>query len=111
MVPGTVKVALMLPFEETARPRYCIALGLNDSSSSSSIAEDGLRPLIRRRAMADEGVKDAEGTPPPPLPNDIPFDLTIRGRYIERVQGVKEGTPTPNVGVAVSRVNGMSFQS
>jgi len=107
MVPGTVKVALMLPFEETARPRYCIALALRDSSSSSSKADD----FIFRRVMAPEAAKDTEGAPPPPLPFKNPTDLGTGGRYIERVQGVKEGTPTPNVGVAVSRVNGMSFQS
>ena len=60
--------------------------------------------------MADEAAKDAD-SPPPPLPDLIPFDFTTGGRYIERVHGIKEGTPTPNVGVAVSRVNGMSFQS
>ena len=108
MVPGTVKVALMLPFEETARPRYCIASRSMESSSSASKASDVLNRLFRR---AGGGAMAAEGAPPPPLPNLIPFDLTTGGRYIERVQGIKEGTPTPNVGVAVSRVNGMSFQS
>ena len=110
MVPGTVKVALTLPFEETARPRYCIALRLM-SSSSSSKADDAMRRVFRRRPIPDEAAKDVEGGPPP-LPDLNPNVLRVGGgRYIERVQGIKEGTPTPNVGVAVSRVNGMSFQS
>ena len=107
MIPGTVKVALMLPFEETARPRCCIALRLM-SPSSSSKANVAEHALIHEACMAG---MDNEDGPPPPLLNLFPFDLPTGGRYIERVQGVKEGTPTPNVGVAVSRVNGMSFQS
>ena len=70
-----------------------------------------MRRLFRRRPIPAEAAKDAEGGPPPPLPDLNPSDLRAGGRYIERVQGIKEGTPTSNVGVAVSKVNGMSFQS